>query len=64
MIYKFLIIVSTLAFSGCSSIKKKSGPIELSSSVAQVITDKTILYWKLGLDNIATGISKKMESIK
>lgn len=61
MVHNFVIISCALVFSGCVSIEKKSATIESSSSIAQSITDKTILYWKLGLDNVASGINKGNE---
>ena len=61
MVHILLIISWSLIFSSCVSIKEKSAPIETASSGVRAITDKTILYWKLGLDNVAMGLNKKNE---
>jgi hypothetical protein len=61
MVHNFLILSWALVFFSCANIKKKSNVLETSPSIVQAITDKTILYWKYSLDNVAKAVNKKNE---
>lgn len=61
MMHKLLLVVCVLVFSSCASVKKNQRAEKAFTAIAIGIIDKTISYWKFGLDNVAKGIDKKNE---